>query len=94
MPGRSAPDAVALLLAYASAHDEGTAGRGWDAVAALFAEDGVMRFEGIPAGPYEGRAAIRRGFETHGPTDRLVVDPPRALGTERATAPYRWTASW
>jgi hypothetical protein len=30
----------------------------WDAFTATFTPDAVMRFEGVPVGPYEGRGAI------------------------------------
>jgi hypothetical protein len=91
-PGPRAPDAVALLAAYAAAHEDGRAGAGWSPLAALFAVDGVLRFEGIAAGPYVGREAIRDAFEARGPTDRLLVGAPRATGAGRASASYRWAA--
>ena len=101
MPPRARPksprprprSAGRLLRAYARAHDLGVAGRGWGALAALFAPGGVLRFEGIVAGPYAGRPAIRSAFERRGPTDRLLVGTPRTLANGHARAAYRWASA-
>lgn len=41
--------------------------------AATFTEDAVMRFVGVPAGPFVGRTAIAEAYATQPPTDTLTV---------------------
>jgi steroid delta-isomerase len=41
---------------------------------ATFTDDAVMRFVGVPAGPFVGRAAIAEAYVTQPPTDTLTVD--------------------
>jgi steroid delta-isomerase len=38
-----------------------------------FRQDAVMRFVGVPAGPYVGRDAIAAGYEAQPPDDTLTV---------------------
>jgi steroid Delta-isomerase len=40
---------------------------------ATFAKDAVMRFAGVPAGPFAGRAAIARAYAAQPPTDTLTI---------------------
>jgi steroid Delta-isomerase len=40
---------------------------------ATFTDDAVMRFVGVPAGPFVGRAAIGQAYASQPPTDTLTV---------------------
>jgi hypothetical protein len=64
-------DPERLLRAYIDAHNEGMTTGSFAALAALFADDGVLRFEGIPLGPFEGPAAIEGAFRDFPPDDEL-----------------------
>jgi steroid delta-isomerase len=43
----------------------------WAPFLASFTEDAVMSFEGVPVGPYHGRAAIAEAYATNPPTDTI-----------------------
>jgi steroid delta-isomerase len=45
--------------------------RDWAAFLATFAPDAVMRFEGVPAGPYEGLDQIARAYAEQPPSDTM-----------------------
>jgi steroid Delta-isomerase len=45
----------------------------WAAFADRFTADAVMRFAGVPAGPFTGREAIAAGYTTEPPSDTLTV---------------------
>jgi RimJ/RimL family protein N-acetyltransferase len=43
----------------------------WEGVAECFAEDGVLEFEHIPIGPFEGREAIAAAYTEQPPDDEI-----------------------
>jgi steroid Delta-isomerase len=45
----------------------------WAPFVATFADDAVMRFEGVPAEPYVGRPAIAEAYAERPPTDTMTV---------------------
>lgn len=45
----------------------------WAAFAERFTGDAVMRFVGVPAGPFVGREAIAAGYASQPPSDTLTV---------------------
>jgi steroid delta-isomerase len=45
----------------------------WPGFADRFTPDATMRFVGVPAGPFYGRAAIAAGYATQPPTGTLTV---------------------
>ena len=54
---------------------------------ATFAPDAVMRFEGVPAGPYEGREQIAQAYAERPPTDTMTV---RSVETDGDTDVVRF----
>ncbi len=42
-------------------------------MASHFSKDAEMRFEGIPVGPFRGRAAIEEAYGKQPPDDEIVV---------------------
>jgi steroid Delta-isomerase len=51
--------------------NEAVRGQDWTAFPATFAPDAVMRFEGVPAGPYAGLDQIARAYAERPPTDTM-----------------------
>jgi len=45
----------------------------WADFATRFTPDAMMRFVGIPAGPFSGREAIAAGYAAQPPSDTLTV---------------------
>lgn len=62
-----------LLAGHAERYDAGVASGDFGRLVELFADDGELRFEGVPAGPFVGREAIAAAYATHPPTEQLDV---------------------
>jgi predicted DNA-binding protein (MmcQ/YjbR family) len=58
--------------------NEAVRNRDWAAFLASFTPDAVMRFEGVPASPYEGLEQIARAYAEQPPSDTMscVSDTP------------------
>jgi steroid Delta-isomerase len=52
----------------------------WDTFTATFTPDAVMRFEGVPTGPYEGRDAIAAFYAGSPPTSTMTVASVASTG--------------
>jgi steroid delta-isomerase len=61
----------------------------WDPFVATFTDDAVMRFVGVPAGPFVGRPAIAEAYATQPPTDTLAVDEV-ATEADVDVVRFRW----
>ena len=78
------------LDAHVERFNAGVREGGFDAMVAAFLPDGVMRFEGVPVGPFRGRAAIDQAYRERPPDDTLsLVGPIRHEG-EWSSAGYAW----
>jgi len=68
-----------LVEREVAAFNDGVRTGDWSSLVALFAEDGVLEFEGIPVGPFHGRDAIAEAYRTMPPDDEIVLldDGPR-----------------
>jgi steroid Delta-isomerase len=51
--------------------NEAVRARDWAAFLATFTPDAVMRFEGVPVGPYEGLDQIARAYREQPPSDTM-----------------------
>ena len=71
---------------HVAAFNEAVESGDWDTFAGRFAVDAVMRFVGVPVGPFVGRAAIAAAYreDPPGETMALVED-----GDERSL--FRWS---
>jgi hypothetical protein len=74
-----------ILRAYVEAHNGGVRSGDFARLGALLTEDATMRFKGIDAGPFVGRAAILAAFAKSPPRDELVL-----LTQRGAQATYAW----
>lgn len=77
---------------HVAAFSHAVATGGWTAFSERFAEDAEMVFEGVPAGPYAGRAAIAAAYAVDPPREPLVVTGP-VTGGEELVVPFRWLES-
>jgi hypothetical protein len=64
----------------------------FDEFAAGFAEDAVMRFAGVPAGPFVGRAAIADAYRAQPPDDTMTVIAVSPTGPGSARVRFAWDA--
>ena len=51
--------------------NEAVRGRDWTAFVATFTPDAVMRFDGVPVGPYLGRDQIAQAYAERPPSDTM-----------------------
>jgi steroid Delta-isomerase len=58
----------------------------WVTFAGRFTEDATMSFVGVPAGPFEGRAAIAEGYRSNPPTETMTLIGDSVDGTAR----FKW----
>jgi steroid Delta-isomerase len=63
----------------------------WDELTSYFTEDAELRFEGVPAGPFEGREAITAAYHEQPPDDEVRVLDTDQVGDE-TIAGYAWAA--
>jgi len=63
----------------------------WSAFLATFAPDAVMRFEGVPVGPYLGRDQIARAYAERPPSDTMTSRSVTRDG-DRDTIRFSWDA--
>ena len=52
--------------------NEAVTSHDWTAVLETFTPDAVMRFHGVAAGPYTGRAEIAQAYATQPPSDTMT----------------------
>jgi steroid delta-isomerase len=55
-----------------------------------FAPTAVMRFIGVPFGPYVGRDAIARAYAESPPDDTMSIVDVREAGPQTAQARFAW----
>jgi steroid delta-isomerase len=63
----------------------------WQLFSTNFTEDAIMRFVGVPAGPFLGRDAIARAYLAQPPTDTMTVSDIVNAG-EVDTVEFAWSA--
>ncbi|HET6214050.1 MAG TPA: nuclear transport factor 2 family protein, partial [Micromonosporaceae bacterium] len=75
-------DIRAAISDHAMLFNEAVRSGNFSAFVATFTEDAVMRFENMPVGPYEGRAAIAVAYATQPPTDTMTLESVEAIGSD------------
>jgi len=63
----------------------------WDEMTSHFADDAELRFEGVAAGPFEGRDAIKAAYKEMPPDDEVRILDSDQVGDE-TIAGYAWAA--
>ncbi len=79
-----------LLHEHVERFNAGVRSREWEPMLELFAEDGELRFEGIPAGPYAGRETIAAAYRERPPDDEIRVEGGEEPRPGLVTAPFAW----
>jgi hypothetical protein len=59
---------------------------------ALFHDDAILAFTGIPIGPFEGREAIAAAYATQPPTDTMSILAVRVEGDGTVVEDFSWSA--
>ncbi|GAA1477962.1 hypothetical protein GCM10009623_24080 [Nocardioides aestuarii] len=77
------------VAAFDAAVDSGD----WEGFARRFSEDAVMVFHGVPAGPFEGRAAIAAAYAADPPDEPLEVVGPVVVDGDFLVLHFCWVDS-
>ncbi len=83
---------VEILVEHVERFNEGVRSGDFERMLALFSEDAVLEFDGVPVGPFHGRDAIRKAYREQPPDDEIDVGDPHQLG-DTLVAPYEWRAA-
>jgi hypothetical protein len=81
---------VPLLDDYVARFNDGVRTGDWSRLLELLTDDAVLEFDGIPVGPFRGRAAIAAAYEAQPPDEEIVLlDGGPAPAYAWASAPHR-----
>jgi ketosteroid isomerase-like protein len=64
----------------------------WADFVGTFADDAVMMFVNVPAGPYVGREAIVEAYRSQPPTGTMTIDSVETETPDTASARFHWDA--
>jgi steroid Delta-isomerase len=81
----------ARIAEHAAAFNAAVESGNWRSFADRFTPDATMRFIGVPAGPFAGRAAIAQAYAEQPPTDTLTIRQMDSTGAVD-TAFFAWSA--
>jgi hypothetical protein len=84
-------DVPARIAQHAAAFNAAVQSGNWRSFADRFTVDATMRFVGVPAGPFVGRAAIAHAYAEQPPTDTLTISNVDSTATVD-TAFFAWSA--
>ena len=76
---------MTLLDEHVERFNEGVRTGDWSRMVDQFADDGELVFEGIPVGPFRGRAAIADAYRMQPPDDEIVL-----LEQDKRVVVYAW----
>jgi steroid Delta-isomerase len=57
---------------------------------ATFADDAVMSFDGVPIGPFRGRAEILRAYQQQPPTSTMTAQSIEEIAPGLARVRFEW----
>jgi hypothetical protein len=81
----------ARIAQHAAAFNAAVLSGNWRSFADRFTPNATMRFIGVPAGPFVGRAAIANAYAEQPPTDTLTVGKVGSTGAVD-TVSFAWSA--
>jgi RimJ/RimL family protein N-acetyltransferase len=81
--------AVATLHDYVMVHNECVRTGDWEPLAGWFTDDAELAFEGVPVGPFRGRAEIASAYDERPPDDEVVIFAAVEEG-DGVVADYGW----
>jgi steroid Delta-isomerase len=87
------PDVYDVLERHVELFNAGVRRHDFSCMLSQFADEAVMRFEGVPVGPFEGRSAIAEAYRGQPPDDEIRVLDTSDGGPDRVIARYAWAAA-
>ena len=80
-----------LLAEHVARFNDGVRSGTFERMLELFADDAVLEFKGVPAGPFHGIDAIRAAYLEQPPDDEISVHEAEARQDgDTIVAPYGW----
>src|SRR5262245_48088048 len=83
---------LTLLERHVELFNEAVRSGDFDGFVNEFSEDAVMRFDGMPVGPFRGRAAIAQAYATQPPSDTMALMSYEPVGEDAVRAQFEWDA--
>jgi steroid Delta-isomerase len=80
---------VQLLNQHVDRFNQAVRTGDWEPMVEHFTDDAELRFEGVPAGPFEGRDAIAQAYREQPPDDEVRILDADQVGDE-TIADYAW----
>ncbi len=84
-------DLEAALARHVELFNTGVRSGDFTALADTYAPSAVMRFIGVPAGPFMGRDAIARAYAESPPDDTMSIVDFHEAGPHTVQAKFAWT---
>ena len=81
----------ARVAAHVAAFNETVASGEWEQFSERFTDHATLAFEGVPVGPFTGRAAIAAAYAEQPPTDTMTVTDVETDG-DLDVARFAWSA--
>lgn len=82
---------VQLLTQHVDRFNRAVRSGEWEEMTTYFTDDAELRFEGAPAGPFEGRETITKAYREQPPDDEVRILDANQVGDE-TIADYAWAA--
>lgn len=97
-PGRAPPatsyhrpvDLTEAVREHETLFNEAVRSNDYTAFIGTFAEDAIMKFDGVPVGPFKGRDQIAAAYATRPPTDTMTIWSIEEVGPETVLARFDW----
>ena len=86
-------DATRGLLDHVDRFNRSVTSGDFSEMAGHLDEEAVMRFEGVPVGPFVGREAIVAAYLADPPDDTIGLAGQVAADGAAASAPYAWSSA-
>jgi hypothetical protein len=80
-----------LLELHVRAFNHGVRTSDWEPMLARFADDAELTFENVPAGPYVGLEAIRRGYREQPPDDEITLLGVQETDERTVVCAFAWS---
>jgi steroid delta-isomerase len=85
-------DLLALLERHVELFNEAVGTGNYGPFLETFADNAVMSFDYVPAGPFHGRAAIAEAYATRPPDDTMALIDMQEVGHDAVNASFEWDA--
>jgi len=83
-------DLRVLLERHVELFNEAVLSGDYDDFVATFASDAVVKFDGLPIGPFQGRPAIAHAYASQPPMDTMALMAMETDGDDAVRVSFDW----